>query len=563
MIRLSSFLYFVVLFLQGIPCYRAFLAKAPPSHLPDPPSTRGLSSSVADAKADDAQLTSEYNNLTERFCDLLRESLRTQTFTSFSLQGPKAAAARTTTTTPKEVLRGRLKRVQGRIVQLKKKKNKKLSRCVQVTFKFHGATDIAKNYEEDEIADTVVRPLLEGQSVVDSEWGPAVQASIGTTVHTSLQGARLETFTKQVEYHATNGKKPRLVERNVKAAAQASAQTSSSLSSSPLLAHDRVKQRPLSPTNAVLPALGLTDAKGRPKPGKKAKLAQVQKFVEIVSRLIQQQQQQQQHQKDDPKSAHSNGDKRIRIYDLGCGRGYLTFCLHAHLMQNEDNQGGAGGPTVETFGIDVRPKLVKDMNQVSQQLNFHDGLSFVEGTIEQYMLADKDVADKNNGSDNSLKVWLALHACDTATDDALWSGIVQQASIIVVAPCCHKELRPQLDRSQPVPDVLRHGIFRQRWAATLTDSIRVMLLEMAGYQVQVMEFVQTADTPQNVMITAVKKPGALDPATVDKVRQRLVALAQSYGVEKQALATWMGETLNPSEIGTRSPGAVHSQMPPL
>ena len=453
---------------------------------------------------------------TDAFCDFLTESLDNHIFTGFTLHGPKVTQDPT-------VVRGRLKRVQGRPVALKNKRQ-----CVQVTFKFHGATDVAKNYDEKDIVSTVIRPLLEGKSVVDSEWGPSVEAPIGTNQFESLQGARLETTTQQWEYQATYGKKQKLVSRKVKGD-----------SSSPkTLAHDRVKQRPLSPTDAVWPALGLTQPDGKPKPGKKAKLAQAQKFVEIVSQLLEKK---------------SGEHENVRVFDMGCGRGYLTFALHAHLMQDERKR------FVETFGIDVRPKLVKDMNELAKSLDFQ-GLSFLQGTIEEYMV--RGVEKKETADDkDSLKVWLALHACDTATDDALWSGIVQEADIIVVAPCCHKELRPQLDRSMPVPDVLRHGIFRQRWAATLTDSIRVMLLEMVGYQVQVLEFVQTADTPQNIMITAVKKDGTNGDATADAVRQSLVALSQSHGVEHQALATWMGESLS-ENVPTPRPLSKH-QMPPL
>ena len=454
--------------------------------------------------------------LAEEFCDVFSDSLKSQSFIGFTLHGPRAPQD------PTEV-RGRLKRVQGRRVELKKKKRP----CVQVTFKFHGATDVAKNYDDDKVLEEVVRPLMDGESVVNTEWGPSVDAPIGTDQFASLQGARLETTVKNWEYQATYGKKQRLISRkNTKAN-----------TASKTLEHDRVKQRPLSPTDAVLPALGLTTADGRPKPGKKAKLTQAQKFVEIVSRLIDQQ---------------VEKSRKICIYDMGCGRGYLTFSLHAHLLQNGSKS------SVNTFGIDVRPKLVNDMNILSNSLGF-ESLKFLQGTIEEYMLVNNEYDETKTDAD-SLKVWLALHACDTATDDALWSGIVQKADIIVVAPCCHKELRPQLDRSMPVPDVLRHGIFRQRWAATLTDSIRVMLLELVGYQVQVLEFVQTADTPQNVMITAVKKRA--EPENENETKQRLLDLAKSYGVEQQALARWMGISLggDESSSGKRING---SQMPPL
>ena len=455
----------------------------------------------------------------DAFCDLMTESFKNQIFKGFTLHGPKV-------TQDPIIVRGRLKRVQGRPVELKKKR-----RCVQVTFKFHGATDVAKNYDEEEIVHTVIRPLLEGKSVVDSEWGPSIEAPIGTDQLESLQGARLETATKQWEYHAAYGKKQKLVSKQVK---------EESVSSPETLAHDRLKRRPLSSTDTVWSALGLTQADGKPKPGKKAKLVQAQKFVEIVSQLLE-------------KKSKGQGDK-VRVFDMGCGRGYLTFALHAHLIQDERKA------MVETFGIDVRPKLVKDMNELSKTLDFKC-LSFLQGTIEEYMVVGNRKDGHVEEEDDSLKVWLALHACDTATDDALWSGIVQEADIIVVAPCCHKELRPQVDRSMPLPDVLRHGIFRQRWAAILTDSIRVMLLEIAGYQVQVLEFVQTSDTPQNVMITAVKKDGVHDGVSTEETRKRLVALAQSHGVQHQTLATWMGQPLSENNLPPQLFGK--HQMPAL
>jgi hypothetical protein len=450
----------------------------------------------------------------DSFCELLANSLGDQSFAGFTLTGPKV-------TEDKNLLRGRVKRVHGRPLQLKSQ------RCVQVTFKFHGATDIAKNYGEDEVVVDVVRPLLDGHSIINSEWGPAIEAAIGTSEHASLQGARLDTSSKKWEYFAQFGKKERLVSRQSKTLVQPKKE----------LAHDRMKKRPFSPTDPIWSALGLSTPDGRPKPGKKAKMSQVQKFVEIVSRLIDQ---------------VASDEQRLEIYDMGCGRGYLTFALHSHLLSAERN--------VKTFGIDVRPKLIQDMNEVAKSLNF-TGLSFLRGTIKEYVLSEKGKGPVDDEGGNSVKVWLGLHACDTATDDALWSGIVQEADIIVVAPCCHKELRPQLDRAMPESDVLRHGIFRQRWASTLTDSIRVLLLEMAGYShVQVLEFVQTSDTPQNIMITAVRKSGKTkERRSTDSIRKRLQALAKTYGVTHQALATWMGESL--VRDGERI--SEHHQMPPL
>jgi Methyltransferase domain len=164
----------------------------------------------------------------------------------------------------------------------------------------------------------------------------------------------------------------------------------------------------------------------------------------------------------------------------------------------------------------------------------------------------------------SLHVLIALHACDTATDDAIWSGIARNAHVIVVAPCCHQECRPQLNvhasknSDHPLYDVLRHNIYRERLTETATDSMRALLLEIAGYQVQVFEFVGGEHTSKNVMITAVRSYQNADSSgkhvsrniNTDTLRKRLISLATLHGIREQKLATWMSVSLVPEENET-------------
>ena len=143
------------------------------------------------------------------------------------------------------------------------------------------------------------------------------------------------------------------------------------------------------------------------------------------------------------------------------------------------------------------------------------------------------IADTDVGRADIL---IALHACDTATDDALAKGIAAGAALLVVAPCCQKELRPQLAAPPVLAGALRHGIFHERQAEFVTDALRAQLLEWAGYRTRVMEFVSTEHTAKNTMIAAVRSAAPGNPALGDEIRR----FAQFYGVRRQALAAHLG-----------------------
>ena len=166
------------------------------------------------------------------------------------------------------------------------------------------------------------------------------------------------------------------------------------------------------------------------------------------------------------------------------------------------------------------------------------------------------------------------HACDSVTDDAIWYGMLQQSDIIVLPPCCHKQVRQQLDQclsttttstSHPLGSVLQHNVYKERMAEMVTDSIRALLLELANYQTQVFEFVGGEHTSKNVMITAVKRTKKQTVKEQSELRTKLKALATLHGVVNQQLAKWMNVELSDNVPSTTTTTMKLStkKMPPL
>lgn len=234
--------------------------------------------------------------------------------------------------------------------------------------------------------------------------------------------------------------------------------------------HDRAKQRLLDPAASWLHQLGITSAKGEVLADAHDKWRQINKYLEVIGALLQ--------DRPLPIDAH--------IADMGSGKGYLTFALYDFLSSKQ-------GLKPQILGIELRQPLVDKCNQIAQQAGF-EGLQFVAQDIAQYQ-------------PERLDMLVALHACDTATDLALYTGMRTQAGIIVAAPCCHKQIRRDMATQNEMAPLLRHGILEERQAEILTDGIRALLLEANGYKTNVFEFVSTEHTAKNVMITALRTPG--------------------------------------------------------
>ncbi len=209
---------------------------------------------------------------------------------------------------------------------------------------------------------------------------------------------------------------------------------------------------------------------------------------------------------------------------MGSGKGYLTFAVAALLGEHATVQ-----------GIEARPELVDLCNRVAHE-NHLPNLTFTAGQIDSY-----PIENRNTKIENPVDVLIALHACDTATDDALAKGIAAGAALLVVSPCCQKELRPQLTAPPVLADALRHGIFQERQTEFVTDALRAQLLEWAGYRTKVFEFISTEHTAKNLMIAAIKVRPPGDPAAAARLRE----FAAFYGIRTQRLATHLGVSLAP------------------
>jgi hypothetical protein len=284
--------------------------------------------------------------------------------------------------------------------------------------------------------------------------------------------------------------------------------------------HDRPKERAVDSTRRWLQVLGVTTAEGRVCRGMEAKFRQIHRFVELLDPLLVAAG----LKRETPASAGEM--EPLRLVDMGCGKGYLTFAAHEHL-------GRESGRPVRTRGVEVRPDLVEAGNRHVRECGM-EGLEFVAGAIAEQAVGPADVL-------------VALHACDTATDDALAAGIAAGARLLVVAPCCHREVRPQLRPPPVLEPVLRHGILRERQAEFVTDALRSLLLETAGYEPRVFEFISPEHTAKNLMIAAVRRPGGVEHR--DRAIRRVRALATGYGVRHQRLAEHLGILLEETAEG--------------
>ncbi len=239
----------------------------------------------------------------------------------------------------------------------------------------------------------------------------------------------------------------------------------------PSLEHNKQKNRLINANDkAYLHLLNITDEKGNVHKNGQDKYKQINRYVELLNPLI------------------KNLQKKdtIIVTDMGSGKGYLTFALYDYLTTVLKLK-------TQITGVEFRKDLVDLCNNIAKQSQF-DGLNFKEGTIENY------------GSKNTT-ILIALHACDTATDDAIFKGIAAKAELIVVAPCCHKQIRREIEKHKQKNELdflLKHGIFVERQAEMVTDGLRALILEYYGYTTKVFEFISDAHTPKNVMIVAEK-----------------------------------------------------------
>jgi SAM-dependent methyltransferase len=323
------------------------------------------------------------------------------------------------------------------------------------------------------------------ETVPLTDWPARLDRLLADATHVDL-------LAPDAELHARRTKKGRwLVSRGRPSAAVETAGPTGAV-----FGHDRPKHHALPDDH---PLFGVTKAS-------RDKRRQVQHYVELLRTL--------------PVWSR----ERIRVVDAGCGKAYMSLALIAY--------GREVGTHVELIGLDLKEDVVDTVRRVADQLGY-DEARFTATAIA-------DFADPG-----PIDMLVSLHACDTATDDAIAAGVRLEADAIVVAPCCHHELAEQLARRPGKDGLLRHGLLLGRQADLLTDALRAAALEMSGYRVDVIEFVAAEHTAKNVMLRAVRAPS---PLRAGRAEEDYVALRDGFGVDP-AIGRLLGDRLPVTTAG--------------
>jgi len=272
------------------------------------------------------------------------------------------------------------------------------------------------------------------------------------------------------------------------------------------LSHDKKKERLLDSNDPYLREVGIADAKGVIKPSRQDKYKQVEEFLRLLSPTL--------NAAIDAGQIHKpTADKPLRITDLGCGHAYLTFAAHQFLMKS--------GIPVEVIGIDVRPDSRDRNNAIAEKLGITKSIDFKAEEISKTTADSADVA-------------IALHACDTATDDAIAWAVNGGAKLLLIAPCCHHDIQKQIDAvPEPWGAMTKFGLMKERLGDLLTDSFRAQILRIVGYRVEVIEFVGGEHTPRNLMIRAVKTDAKPDTLDLDRYREMTAEWGVTPALEKK------------------------------
>lgn len=235
------------------------------------------------------------------------------------------------------------------------------------------------------------------------------------------------------------------------------------------LEHNRNKDYLLADNKPIdfLIELGVMNQNGKVISKKYDKFKQINRFLEMIDDII----------------PNLKTNKRLNIIDFGCGKSYLTFAVYYYLkiIKNLD---------INIIGLDLKQDVIDNCNQLANKLNY-ENLKFYTGNIENYI------------TDTNIDMVITLHACDTATDAALEKAIKWNCDVILSVPCCHHELNSQI-KNDTLNPMLKYGILKERFAALATDAIRANLLEISGYKVQLLEFIDMEHTPKNILIRATK-----------------------------------------------------------
>ncbi len=273
----------------------------------------------------------------------------------------------------------------------------------------------------------------------------------------------------------------------------------------PDLAHDKKKKRLIPSNRPYLADLKISSAQGHVFQKTQDKFRQINRYIELLKIHLE--------------ALSKNTEKKeIVVADMGSGKGYLSFALYDYMAHHLKLN-------THMTGVELRKDLVEQCNRIAAKHQFK-GLCFEQSDIQSY---EDDTLD-------ALDILIALHACDTATDDAIVKGIKHNAQLIVVAPCCQKQIRKNMkppSEQSALKFLSKYGIFEERLAELFTDGIRAKILNYFGYSTKVVEFISDQHTPKNVMIIAEKSEQI--KLHEQSVLAEISAAKQLFGIEQHYL----------------------------
>ena len=356
---------------------------------------------------------------------------------------------------------------------LGKPKNTQTKKVIITSFESKGALKFSSDFRRDQKSITKSSDLTELLSFLKE--------------NLAIHYLSATLFTQQNDISFLVNKKGKSRITRAKPTQQAAASTS----------HNRQKEYLISPETAYLHELGVTNKAGNVIPKMYGKFRQIAKFIEIVDHSL--------------KRDVFGSQPTLSVLDVGSGKGYLTFALYEYLSKKWHKG-------VSITGVDTKEDVVALCNKIAQQVNF-EGLAFKHENIEQFTSKDIDIL-------------VALHACDTATDEALFQGIKNNAKLIFCAPCCQHEVSSQLRALPTNSPLLQHGLFIEKQADLITDVARTLLLESRGYAVKIIEFVSSEHSMKNTLIVAEK-----NQAENSKSLAEYKALKTQFGFANHRLET--------------------------
>lgn len=260
------------------------------------------------------------------------------------------------------------------------------------------------------------------------------------------------------------------------------------------LEHDRKKSRLLDSSDPFLIEVGISDSEGRVKPTKADKYLQVEEFLRLLVPTLN-------SAIEAKQIANPTLENPLVIADLGCGSAYLTFAVHQYLKSIE--------MPVRVIGIDIKSESLMRNNEIAKKLKIEKTIEFKAEAIDQTSLTSCDIA-------------IALHACDTATDDAIAWAVSSGAKLLLVAPCCQHDLQTQMSQvPEPWNLLTKHGLMKERLGDLMTDALRAQILKLVGYRSEVIEFIGGEHTPRNIMIRAVLTNAKADPKELETYKKML------------------------------------------